>query len=500
MPNLGKAYVQIVPTTKDISSNIEKELNPGIENAKKSLSEKLGGGFKSAAKIGGIAIAGIFSSATAVLGSAMRTAIAEFANYEQLEGGVKKLFGEEDMQEVMQNAQNAFKTAGMSANEYMETVTSFSSSLIKSLDGDTQEAARLSDQAIRDMADNANTFGTDIEMIQNAYAGFARENYTMLDNLKLGYAGSKEGMQQLIDDANAIAKAQGKSADYTIESYADIVDAIHLVQENMNIAGTTEKEAMTTIQGALSATKSSWTNLLTAMAGGGDLDTALQGVVDSVMVTINLLAPKILETVPKIVEGLATLLTELAPQLGQMITDLFPTLMQAAVSIAGSLLQQLPSVIGTVVSTLWDTAKKLFKSVNWGEIGQNLINGIKDGILNAVSWLIDSVKSTCSKLVNSVKDFFGIASPSKLMYEFGEYIDLGLANGISDNVSEVTSAMNRLNTEAYGGFTANVNHTGNVSGFNQTVNIYSPRELSPSENARLIRNNTRQMVLNLRGV
>lgn len=241
------------------------------------LSGKIGKGLATAAKLGAAAIV---AAATAV-GALTKKSLEEYAEYEQLVGGVETLF-KDSADVVKQYANNAYKTAGLSANDYMETVTSFSAALLQSLGGDTEAAAKQADLAITDMADNANKMGTAMGDIQNAYQGFAKQNYTMLDNLKLGYGGTKEEMQRLIDDANALNAAQGNLTNYSIDSYADIVSAIHDVQTEMGITGTTAKEASTTIQGSLSAMKSAWTNLLTGIGDDSqDLDKLINNFVDS---------------------------------------------------------------------------------------------------------------------------------------------------------------------------------------------------------------------------
>ena len=196
-----------------------------------SLSSKLGSGLATAAKVGAAAVA---AAGTAIVAIG-KQAVEQYAEYEQLVGGVETLF-KQSSDVVQQYAANAYKTAGMSANEYMETVTSFSASLLQSLGGDTEAASKYADMAITDMSDNANKMGTSMESIQNAYQGFAKQNYTMLDNLKLGYGGTKEEMQRLLDDAEKLS-----GVEYDISSYADIVDAIHVVQTEMGITGTTAK-------------------------------------------------------------------------------------------------------------------------------------------------------------------------------------------------------------------------------------------------------------------
>ncbi|MFR0798472.1 MAG: hypothetical protein ACLSHJ_06825 [Oscillospiraceae bacterium] len=213
--------------------------------------------------LGGAIISGIKAVASGIK-SLISGAIEGYGEYEQLVGGVETLFqGSADT--VIKNAETAYKTAGLSANDYMETVTSFSASLLQSMGNDTEAAAKKADQAITDMSDNANKMGTDMQSIQNAYQGFAKQNYTMLDNLKLGYGGTKEEMQRLLDDANALNAAQGNYTNYTIDSYADIVDAIHTVQTEMGITGTTALEASTTVEGSISAMKAAYENFVTGL-------------------------------------------------------------------------------------------------------------------------------------------------------------------------------------------------------------------------------------------
>ena len=229
----------------------------------KNAESKLGKAFKAvgngAVAVGKTIAAGLAVGATAVAGLVTKS-IQSYADYEQLVGGVETLF-KESAQKVQEYAANAYKTAGLSANEYMETVTSFSASLLQSLEGDTNAAAEKAHVAITDMSDNANKMGTDMALIQNAYQGFAKANYTMLDNLKLGYGGTKEEMARLLADAQAIS-----GIEYDLSSYADIVDAIHVIQTEMGITGTTAKEASTTISGSIASMKASWQNLLTAIS------------------------------------------------------------------------------------------------------------------------------------------------------------------------------------------------------------------------------------------
>ena len=214
-------------------SNFQKELNHQKQNVNNTF-QSIGDGIGKAVKTGVKVAVGALASLTGALAGIGISAIKSYADYEQLVGGVNKLFGDSS-NTIMKYAQDAYKNAGISANTYMEQITSFSASLISSLGGDTAKAAEIGNMAINDMADNANTFGTSIESIQNAYQGFAKQNYTMLDNLKLGYGGTKEEMQRLIDKANELREAQGVTTKLTIDSYADVVQAIHTVQEEMKI-------------------------------------------------------------------------------------------------------------------------------------------------------------------------------------------------------------------------------------------------------------------------
>ena len=259
-------------------------------NKLQKITGQIGNGLKKAAKIGAAAV----SIAAAGITALTTAAVKNYAEYEQLAGGVETLF-KKSARKVMNYATAAYETAGLSANEYMATVTSFSASLLQGLEGDTEAAADYANQAIVDMADNANKMGTSIEMIQNAYQGFAKQNYTMLDNLKLGYGGTKTEMQRLIADANKVKEANGEMADLSIDSFADVTEAIHIMQEEMGIAGTTAKEASDTISGSLAAVKAQWNNLLTAISQGDGWDTGvyISNLIDTVSTAFKNLKPVI---------------------------------------------------------------------------------------------------------------------------------------------------------------------------------------------------------------
>lgn len=265
-----------------------------------------------------------------------KAALDAYAQFEQLEGGVQKLFGEEASKDVMKYAERAYKTAGLSANEYMEQVTSFSASLISSLDGDTVKAAKVADMAVQDMADNANTFGTDISSIQNAYQGFAKQNYTMLDNLKLGYGGTKEEMQRLLDDAEKLS-----GQEYDISNLNDVYEAIHVVQEEMHIAGTTSKEASTTIEGSTRMMKASWENVLTSMGKGKGVEKAMNEFLKSLGTVAKNVAPVALRIVTSLAKGLVVAIPKVIGMLGQAMSSLAEKLNEADAGKMGATAQKL---------------------------------------------------------------------------------------------------------------------------------------------------------------
>lgn len=311
---------------------------------------KLGKAFS---KMGSAAVAvgktiatGLAVASTAVV-AVGKAAISSYADYEQLVGGVETLF-DESSATVIANAQNAYKTAGMSANEYMETVTSFSASLLQSLGGDTKAAADKADMAITDMSDNANKMGTSIEMIQNAYNGFAKQNYTMLDNLKLGYGGTKEEMQRLLDDASKLS-----GIEYDISSYSDIVDAIHIVQNEMGITGTTAKEASSTISGSLASAKASWQNLLTGIADGNqNVGGLITQFFDSIVTVADNIVPRIAQVMGTLPQLITDLVPKLLTKVSELIDILLPVVVDGAVSLLNAIVQVLPQLVTSILNAL----------------------------------------------------------------------------------------------------------------------------------------------------
>lgn len=342
---------------------------------------------------------GIGVASTAVIGLG-KQAVDAYAEYEQLVGGVETLF-KENASTVITNASNAYKTAGMSANEYMTTVTSFSASLLQSLGGDTVKASEMADMAITDMADNANKMGTSMEMVQNAYQGFAKQNYTMLDNLKLGYGGTKSEMERLLADAQAISGIQ-----YDISSYADVVDAIHVIQTEMGITGTTAKEASSTIQGSIASMGSAWQNLVTGLADPTqNLDQLINNFVDSVITVGDNLIPRvsmILESITKLISSLAPRLVAEVPNI---VSQLLPSVIQGAVSIINAIVQALPQLIDAIVGMLPQFLSGI-QQIFTGIIGAlpSLIQSLVSQLPTLIPMLIDGIVNMIVTLASSFGD------------------------------------------------------------------------------------------------
>lgn len=553
------------------SKGLEKEIN--------SAGNKVKSGFSKLGSIAGTAMKGVSvavgAAATAVTGL-VTASVNAYAEYEQLVGGVDTLF-KDSSKKLQEYANEAYKTAGLSANEYMSTVTSFSASLLQSLGGDTEKAADYANEALIDMSDNANKMGTSMESIQYAYQGFAKQNYTMLDNLKLGYGGTKEEMERLLADAQKLTGVK-----YDISSFADVTQAIHAIQTELGITGTTAKEASTTIQGSLNSVKGAWENLLVGITNpDADFDTLIQNLINTVIIAgenllpavqqalvgvsnlIDALFPLIAQKIPELivqvlpqltsagigivtslvtgiqqnlpaliqgaiqivnqllttfltllpqllnmgvqmllqlVNGIAQALPELIPQavnavitivenlidnidmiieagmelligLAEGLIDAIPQLIdkiptiieklldaiiknlpkliqmgvQLVVKLATGLVQAIPTLVGKIpqlISSVLGAIGKLPGMVV--DIGKNIVSGIWSGISNMASWLWNKISGWCSDIFNSIKNFFGIHSPSKLFADkVGKMLGLGVGEGFDDSLSSVYKDMER---------------------------------------------------------
>lgn len=623
--DLNKSELQLKNNTA-VLENAGDESEDAGKKAKQSGddAEKGGGGWS---KLGGV-LKGVAVGMAAVMAAAGAAAVAlgkevisVYADYEQLVGGVDTLFGDSSAA-VQEYASSAFKTAGLSANEYMETVTSFSASLIQSLGGDTEKAAKYADMAITDMSDNANKMGTDMASIQNAYQGFAKQNYTMLDNLKLGYGGTKAEMERLLVDAGKIA-----GVEFDISSYADVTEAIHVMQESMGIAGTTATEAEETISGSISSMGAAWQNLLVGF-GNSDADMGaltkslvdafqnvvknitpvIENLVQALPVALEALLPAISSMLPMLLEVATGLLTQVIDAIAASLPALIPVAVDALLMIVGALIDNLPLIIDgatqlilalalglaeslpelipaaidavlTIVDTLIDNidllidaaieiimaladglikslpklikkapeiiaklvsaiienapkllaaAVELITSLSTGleenfrnilnkvggwvkeniiqpikdkvsdfiTAGGDLIRGVWQGISDKATWLWNKVSGFFTSLTDRIKNFFGIASPSKLFAdEIGGNLAAGVGVGFAKQMKTVAKQMNDSIPTSFdlggisGGFSAG-KVSSNVS---QTVNIYSPTPLSPSQIARESKNAMRRL-------
>lgn len=639
MADLGKAYVQIVPSAQGISGSISKvlggEASSAGESAGESIASKLIGKLKTV-----IAAAGI--------GKFVSDAISEGADYEQMVGGMVTLY-KEDSETMVKYANEAFKTAQISANEYMDTATKFSASLLTSLGGDTKKAAEAANSAIIDMADNANKMGTNMEDIQNAYKGFAKQNYTMLDNLSLGYGGTKEEMERLLANAEKVTGIK-----YDISNLNDVYSAIHVIQGEMGITGTSALEAGTTVSGAVNMMKSAWSNLLAQMSSseGGDVTGAMKNLVTSIFgdgtetnlgvlgtvvpsiirlgasigpalltavtvsfsqiraqlnkvgidsvadlangimsnaqamitsgitavnnfingITSNLptvcaqantmlteflsaisvqlpsvlamgnelvfnLVAGLLNNLPTlitgagqlvltfvtflltnmptfieqgfnmisaIVQGIGNNLPSIAASAGTMIGKFIAVIVanlplillkgaEMIIKLLAGIVRQIPNVLKAIYELVVNIATSFISGQDWGQVGHDIIAGVTNGLIAAGSMLWDAITDIASQAFSAVKDFFGIASPSKLMRdEIGKFIPAGIAKGIEQNADLVTNAMDSLGDDTLdSALTFNSGKlSGNVAGNNGNttvnMNIYGAEGQDINELAQII--------------
>ena len=378
---------------KDAATAIKGVDNEGKkagDNSEKHF-EKMG---KAAKKAGvvmakGLAV-GLAAAATGVV-ALTKAATEGYAEYEQLIGGVETLF--KDSAGIVEGyANNAYKSAGMSANAYMETITGFSASLLQSLGGDTAKAAEYGNQAVIDMSDNANKMGTSMESIQNAYQGFAKQNYTMLDNLKLGYGGTKKEMQRLLDDAEKISGIK-----YDISNFGDITQAIHTIQTELGITGTTAKEAASTISGSTSMMKASWDNLVVGIADdNADFDTLISNFVESASTAMGNLIPRIeiaLNGIAQLIQELVPILMELIPPL---ITSVLPKILQAAVQIVQALIEGIVIAFPTLIQTISTLLPQIITLIT------DLIPQITEALLGALPLLISTILEAAAQILVAI--------------------------------------------------------------------------------------------------
>ena len=576
MADLGKAYVQIVPSAEGISGKIKKAIGNEGGDAGESVGNQLISKFKSV-----IAAAG--------LGTIIKKSLDAGGALQQSFGGIETIYG--DAAQSMKDYASAAAMAGISANSYAEQAVSFGASLKQAFGDDIQGAAEAANQAILDMADNSAKMGTDIGAVQSAYQGFAKQNYTMLDNLKLGYGGTKTEMQRLLKDAQKLSGVK-----YNIDNLGDVYSAIHVIQEELNISGVAAEEAKTTLTGSFGAMKAAAENLMANITLGesikeplnqlmvtinnfvvnnllpmlvniiaslpellGGVGTLLQDICNKIlegMPAVTVAALEIMQnlalglqtniplvianivdmisqlllsimnalpsflsggmdiiqsiiigllnSIPSIVQGIITVLTSLLTTILSNLPQFVQKGIEIILNLITGLLNAIPDIIlaiPQIVSAIWDT----LMATDWGQLGSDLIAGIANGITNAVGSLVEAAKSACSRLVDGVKSFFQIGSPSKVMAkEVGRWLPPGIADGIEDNMGVAQKAMTDMNTALVGqidtSFSDGSFSSGGSNGFTQNITIQSPKELSPSEVARQTRNKTRELILSMRGV
>ena len=471
-----------------------------MNNATKDIKKEIGNISK---KMATVFVASVGAASTAMTGL-LTSSIKAFAAVEQSIGGVETLF-KNSADTVIANSKKAYTTAGIDANTYMEQVTSFSASLLQSLEGDTTKAAEVADMAIIDMADNANKMGTSIESIQNAYQGFAKQNYTMLDNLKLGYGGTKEEMQRLLSDAKEITGVK-----YDIKNLNDVYTAIHVIQQELDITGTTSKEASTTILGSVSSAKAAFQNFIAGTGGVEEVVNTFITAGTNISNAIIKMLPQITEGITKIINGLIPLLPqfmkalfpgivqggvlllnaiiEMTPQIIEVLANMLPSIIQALVNgfilVINTLAEQAPVLIPIVIDAILQTIPILidnlplfvkagaqllggilagiinsvpsllgrvaqigvslvgaWKKINLVDIGKNMIKGLWNGLSKMKDWVINKVKDMGKSILSGLKKVLGINSPSKQFAIVGKYSAEGYVEGLDGMQKEIDKSV-----------------------------------------------------------
>ena len=418
---------------------------------------------KAAVGVAGKAMAAAFSAAAAGAVALVKESVDAYANYEQLVGGVETLFSNLEgtisaAPTVLAKANEAFKTAGMSANQYMETVTSFSAALISSLEGDYDKAAEISDMAITDMADNANKMGSSLESLQTAYAGFAKQNYTMLDNLKLGYGGTKEEMERLLKDAERFSGVK-----YDISNLSDVYEAIHVVQEQMGIAGATAAEAATTIEGSFNALKGAWENLVTGFSNkDADLSKLVTDVVDSATVAFKNLKPVVETAISGLIESVESFTPIIGDMLPTLINDLLPRVIDAAQSIVNTLAIALPDMLKVIVDLIPNLTTEIVQTISdlapeLVNVGAGMIDSLADGLSETLPDLIpiavDAILNFTDSLIDNLDTVINAAI--RIIGALGQ----GLINALPELIERVPEIMAKL----VGAFYENLDEAGKIA-------------------------------------
>lgn len=418
MPDVGTAYLQIVPSMDGVPGSIRRGLGGEADAAGVMAGGRISGKIKGALAASGIG---------AALGAGLAKSIKTGANLEQAIGGIETLF-KDSADQMIKNADNAFRTAGISANTYMEQATSFSASLLQSTGGDTQKAAKAADQAIIDMSDNANKMGSNIQDIQNAYQGFAKQNYTMLDNLKLGYGGTKTEMERLLADAEKISGQK-----YDINNLSDVYEAIHVIQEEMDITGTTSKEAASTLSGSFSSMKAAAENFLGDLALGRNVGPAMVDLAESAGTFLfdNLLPAigRVFASLPQAISALIqTGLPKFMASGSEMVTGLVSGIQTAGPQLA----KRIPELVQQGMDAISQNLPNIMAK------GRDMIGGLVQGITSNLPAFIDAVSNIASKIPDFLKQ-----NQPKIAAEGGKLIGQ-LAAGLIKNLPKIIVAVAKL--------------------------------------------------------
>ncbi len=422
----GSVVIEILGDAADITKKLKSVASGAVNGLKTAF----------------VAVTAAVTATSAAVGVFAKQALNAYGDYEQLTGGVETLF-KDSANIVMNYANNAYKTVGLSANEYMETVTGFSASLLQSLGGDTEKAAHVADQAITDMADNANKMGTAMESIQYAYQGFAKQNYTMLDNLKLGYGGTKEEMQRLLADAE---KLSGQKFD--LSSYADIVEAIHVVQTEMGITGTTAKEAASTIQGSVAAAQSAWANLVTGIADeNADLDALIDNFINSAATAADNIIPRITQILTGMGQAIQQMSPILSGQIPALVSSVLPALMESGAQLLSglitgiitalpSLATAVPKITDTLITSMSANAPTIAAS------GMQLFDMLASGIQAGIPKIQTVAENIFSALIGYLQENLPqmIATGLSVLLSFSE----GLRDGVGNLVDAAIELVKTL--------------------------------------------------------
>ena len=495
--------VKILGETKQLTSqlsSLKTKLN-SIGGIASSVTSATTAALKKGAKAVAAGSAAIGASIVAIT----KKSVEAYSSYEQLVGGVDKLYGEASAT-VQKNADAAYATTGFTANEYMEMATSYAAALNASLNGNVQKSAKVTDMAIKDMADNASIFGSSMESIQNAYNGFAKQNYTMLDNLKLGYGGTEAEMARLLEDAEKISGVK-----YDMENLSDVYNAIHVIQQELKITGNAAAEASKTIEGSANATKAAWGNLLVELAKtNGDvtgsfsklaesalnlvnnvipvISRILEAIKDSlpqILRTISSMTPSLMKLVEDIISTLFNLIIESAPEIVNFIGDLaskialslidnlpviVDTLLDLGQEILDMLIEFLPDIVDAVIEVIPEISEGLMDALpqllaaaaflitellkefpkymkSWAEVGVNIVAGIWKGLSNSTGWIKNKIKEWVGNVLDFFKELFGIHSPSTVFEGYGEYMVEGLTLGVEDKKNEAILSFEDLRDE-----------------------------------------------------